>query len=102
MIKIVNKKKYQNLIDELIDVKLDLMQAKNDEKTYIEQINLINSSYEELNTKMKKTNAILESKNKEIRKLRYLLTKNNIEYKSDKSKDKNKIKNETKKVKKGE
>ena len=98
MIKIVNKEKYQNLIDELIDLKLDLSKAKNDEQSYMDQIKVINSEYEKLKVENKELNSKIASKNKEIRKLKYLLTKNNVEYNIN---DK-KTKNNKKKVKKGE
>ena len=98
MIKIVNKEKYQNLIDELIDLKLDLSKAKNDEQSYMDQIKVINSEYEKLKVENKELNSKIASKNKEIRKLKYLLTKNNVEYNIN---DK-KTKNNKKKAKKGE
>lgn len=98
MIKIVNKEKYQKLVDELIDLKLDLSKAKNDEQNYLDQIKVINSEYEKLKVENKELNSKIASKNKEIRKLKYLLTKNNIEYNIN---DK-KTKNNKKKVKKGE
>ena len=98
MIKIVNKEKYQKLVDELIDLKLDLSKASNDEKNYLDQIKVINSEYEKLKVENKELNSKIASKNKEIRKLKYLLTKNNVEYNIN---DK-KTKNNKKKVKKGE
>ena len=98
MIKIVNKEKYQKLVDELIDLKLDLSKANNDEKNYLEQIKVINSEYEKLKVENKELNSKIASKNKEIRKLKYLLTKNNVEYNIN---DK-KTKNNKKKAKKGE
>ena len=98
MIKIVNKEKYQKLVDELIDLKLDLSKASNDEKNYLDQIKVINSEYEKLKVENKELNSKIASKNKEIRKLKYLLTKNNIEYNIN---DK-KTKNNKKKAKKGE
>lgn len=98
MIKIVNKEKYQKLVDELIDLKLDLSKASNDEKNYLDQIKVINSEYEKLKVENKELNSKIASKNREIRKLKYLLTKNNIEYNIN---DK-KTKNNKKKVKKGE
>ena len=98
MIKIVNKEKYQKLVDELIDLKLDLSKASNDEKNYLDQIKVINSEYEKLKVENKELNSKIASKNKEIRKLKYLLTKNNVEYNIN---DK-KTKNNKKKEKKGE
>lgn len=98
MIKIVNKEKYQKLVDELIDLKLDLSKASNDEKNYLDQIKIINSEYEKLKVENKELNSKIASKNKEIRKLKYLLTKNNIEYNTN---DK-KTNNNKKKVKRGE
>lgn len=86
--KILSNKKFNELIEELeelkklcVETKLDLQVAKEDNNTYYEQVEYLRT---ELRNEINKNNENIlkiQSLNRETKKLKTLLSKNNIEYK---------------------
>lgn len=79
MFKILSKRKYEDMQQEIIDYHCDKTTWREDEKTYLKQVEYLQSKIKE--------------NEKEIKRLKGLLTKNGVKYKKEE-------KNNTKKTKK--
>lgn len=77
--KILSKKKYEKLQQAMVNLQMDLNDAKEDNKTLEAQVKYLQDQVkanEQLTSE-------LYDKNKEIKRLKTLLTKNKINYKKD-------------------
>ena len=89
MIKIISGKKYEKMEQMLVDLQLDLNKALDDEQTYLKQINYLQKELENEKTASNAFSKVIEeyfvkieSQKETIKKLKTLLTKNKIDYKS--------------------
>ena len=89
MIKIISGKKYEEMEQKLVDLQLDLSKALDDEQTYLKQINYLQKELENEKTASNAFSNVIEeyfvkieSQKDIIKKLKTLLTKNKIDYKS--------------------
>lgn len=89
MIKIISGKKYEKMEQMLVDLQLDLNKALDDEQTYLKQINYLQKELENEKEFAKGTCETIgrdivqiASQKDIIKKLKTLLTKNKIDYKS--------------------
>ena len=84
--KILSGKEWKKFNNQFIDLQLDYNQAKEDEVHYIEQVDFLRNQNKELGNELDKVSVDLLKKKAEIRTLKTLLTKNNIDYKKGDSK----------------
>lgn len=96
--KILSKKRYEDFQQAIFDLRADLVSAKNDEKNYLEQIELFNKALNESNINNKSLKDEIEKLKNENKRLKILLSKNKIEYKKE---DNKKIEQRTKKKERG-
>lgn len=87
--KIISGKKYEEMEQKLVDLQLDLSKALDDEQTYLKQINYLQKELENEKTASNAFSKVIEeyfvkieSQKDTIKKLKTLLTKNKIDYKS--------------------
>lgn len=87
--KIISNKKWEEINQEIVNLKLDLNEAKDDENKYLKQINYLQKELENEKTASDAFSKVIEeyfvkieSQKDTIRKLKTLLTKNKIDYKS--------------------
>ena len=87
--KIISGKKYEKMEQMLVDLQLDLNKALDDEQTYLKQINYLQKELENEKTASNAFSKVIEeyfvkieSQKDIIKKLKTLLTKNKIDYKS--------------------
>lgn len=89
MIRIISGKQWEEMNQKLVDLQLDLNKALDDEQIYLKQINCLQK---QLNNEKTASNAFskvieeyfvkIEIQKNIIKKLKTLLTKNKIDYKS--------------------
>lgn len=89
MIKIISGKKYEKMEQMLVDLQMDLNKALDDEQTYLKQINYLQKELENEKTASNAFSKVIEeyfvkieNQKDTIKKLKTLLTKNKIDYKS--------------------
>lgn len=89
MIKIISGKRYEKMEQMLVDLQLDLNKSLDDEQTYLKQINYLQKELENEKTASNAFSKVIEeyfvkieSQKDTIKKLKTLLTKNKIDYKS--------------------
>ena len=87
--KIISKKKFEKMEQMLVDLQLDLNDAREDEQKYLKQIDYLQNSInaarkdiEEYANVLTFTTSKLEEEKAITKKLKTLLTKNKIDYKS--------------------
>ena len=87
--KIISNKKWEKMEQMLVDLQLDLNKALDDEQTYLKQINYLQKELENEKTASNAFSKVIEeyfvkieSQKDIIKKLKTLLTKNKIDYKS--------------------
>ena len=87
--KIISNKKWEKMEQMLVDLQLDLNKALDDEQTYLKQINYLQKELENEKTASNAFSKVIEeyfvkieSQKDTIKKLKTLLTKNKIDYKS--------------------
>lgn len=87
--KIISNKKWEEMEQKLVDLQLDLSKALDDEQTYLKQINYLQKELENEKTASNAFSNVIEeyfvkieSQKDTIRKLKTLLTKNKIDYKT--------------------
>lgn len=81
--KILSKKKYNKLQECLTELQMDYADAKDQMKIYDEQVNYLQNKINTTLNDLEKVSLDLEDKNKEIKRLKTLLTKNGIIYKKE-------------------
>lgn len=81
--KILSKKKYNKLQECLTELQMDYADAKDQMKIYDEQVNYLQNKLNTTLNDLEKVSLDLEDKNKEIKRLKTLLTKNGIIYKKE-------------------
>lgn len=81
--KILSKKKYEKLQECLTELQMDYADAKDQMKIYDEQVNYLQNKLNTTLNDLEKVSLDLEDKNKEIKRLKTLLTKNGIIYKKE-------------------
>ena len=77
--KIMSKKQYEKLQQAMVDLQMDLNDAREDNKTLEAQVKYLQ---DQLKANEQLTSELYD-KNKEIKKLKTLLTKNKINYKKE-------------------
>ena len=89
MIRIISGKKWEEMNQKLIDLQMDLSDAKNDNELYQRQVEYLQDKIkstkediEEYAGVLNLTTAKLEEEKNITKKLKTLLTKNKIDYKS--------------------
>lgn len=87
--KIISNKKYEEMEQMLVDLQMDLSDAKNDNELYQRQVEYLQDKIqsakddiEEYAKVLSLTTAKLEEEKQITKKLKTLLTKNKIDYKS--------------------
>lgn len=79
--KILSSKKWKQFTNEYIDFQLEIVDLKNDNANYKEQVDVIVKANKDLvNTTIELEEKLKDAKN-EIRRLKTLCTKNKIDYK---------------------
>ena len=81
--KILSNKKYELLMQKLTDLKLDLQECEDDNRTYQIQVDYLSKKNHELGNNGDKLGSDLNDLKNEVRRLKTLLTKNNINYKKE-------------------
>lgn len=87
--KIISRKKYEKINQQMVDLQMDLNQALDDEKKYLKQVNYLQNEIEkekkvsnDFSKVIEEDFVIIEGQKDTIKKLKTLLTKNKIDYKS--------------------
>ena len=95
--KIISNKKWEEINQEIVNLKLDLNEARRDNDTYLEQVEYLQNSIktetsisDDLVETIEEYEIRMKKQKDTIRTLKTLLTKNNIDYKEilDKKKEK--------------
>ncbi len=86
--KIISNKKWEEMNQELVNIQLDLNEARRDNDTYLEQVKYLQKQLENEKTASDAFSKVIEEyfvkieiQRNIIRKLKTLLTKNKIDYK---------------------
>lgn len=87
--KIISRKKYEEINQQMVNLQMDLNQALDDEQKYLKQIKYLQKELENEKTASDAFSKVIEeyfvkieSQKDTIRKLKTLLTKNKIDYKT--------------------
>lgn len=87
--KIISRKKMEKINQQIVNLQMDLNQALDDEKKYLKQINYLQNEIEkekrvsnDFSKVIEEDFVIIESQKDTIKKLKTLLTKNKIDYKT--------------------
>ena len=90
--KILSKKSYEKLQQCLTELQMDFTDTKEQLQIYDEQVVYLNEELRNCKDEVIKLSWELDDKNREIKRLKTLLTKNNIKYKKeDKNETRKKI-----------
>jgi len=81
--KILSKKSYEKLQQCMTNLQMDLNDAHEQLKLYDEQVKYLRNLHSDNTTVVNNLTDLVSEKNKEIRKLKTLLTKNGISYKKE-------------------
>lgn len=81
--KILSKKRYEEIKQKLTDVALDLQSEKTDNELYKQQVEYLTNSINDKQHEVSLLNAKIDECKKEIKYLKTLLTKNGIQYKKE-------------------
>ena len=84
MIKIMTKKKYEKLQQCLVDLQMDINDAHEQMELYLKQVAYLQDELNYANNKIEQLGIIIDEKNKEIKRLKTVMTKNGISYKKEK------------------
>lgn len=84
MIKIMTKKKYEKLQQCLVDLQMDINDAHEQMDLYLKQVAYLQDELNYANNKTEQLGCVIDEKNKEIKRLKTLMTKNGISYKKEK------------------
>lgn len=87
--KILSSKQWKKFNNQFIDLQLDYNQAKEDEAKYMAQIDYLNEQNKKIGDELEHISIELLKKKNEVKTLKSLLTKNNIDYKKEGSKCQN-------------
>lgn len=84
--KILSKKKYEKLQQCLVDLQMDINDAHEQMDLYLKQVAYLQDELNYANNKLEQFEIIIEEKNKEIKRLKTLMTKNGVSYKKEEKK----------------
>lgn len=86
--KIISKKKWEEMNQKIVDIQMDLNESRQDNKTYFAQVEALRKQNTNIKAENESCHKEIENianqlvdKDKEVRKLKALLTKNKIDYK---------------------
>lgn len=83
MIKIMTKKKYEKLQQCLVDLQMDINDAHEQMELYLKQVAYLQDELNYANNKTEQLACVIDEKNKEIKRLKTLMTKNGVSYKKE-------------------
>lgn len=81
--KILSSKKYEKLQQCLTELQMDINDAHEQMDLYLKQVAYLQDQTNYANNKLEQFEIIIDDKNKEIKRLKTLLTKNGINYKKE-------------------
>jgi capsule polysaccharide export protein KpsE/RkpR len=81
--KILSSKKYEKLQQCLVDLQMDINDAHEQMDLYLKQVAYLQDELNYANNKLEQFGIIIEEKNKEIKRLKTLMTKNGVSYKKE-------------------
>lgn len=81
--KILSKKNYEKLQQCLTNLQMDMNDANEQMDLYLKQVAYLQDQLNYTNNKLEQLEIIIDDKNKEIKRLKTLLTKNKISYKKE-------------------
>ena len=81
--KILSKKKYEKLQQCLTNLQMDMNDAHEQMDLYLKQVAYLQDQLNYTNNKLEQLEIIIDDKNKEIKRLKTLMTKNGVSYKKE-------------------
>ena len=81
--KILSKKKYEKLQECLTELQMDINDAREQMDLYNSQVAYLQDNINQANNKIEQLGWVIDDKNKEIKRLKTLMTKNGINYKKE-------------------
>lgn len=88
--KILSSKKYEKLQQCLTDLQMDYADAKDQMDLYLKQVAYLQDELNYANNKIEQLGFVIDDKNKEIKRLKTLMTKNGVSYKKEIKNDRRK------------